>query len=120
MNSYKLVQFLRTYVNPEEIETSITICSRITQKWLDKLRYEYNHLCKNIFINGYKQANIIEDYKNFFKRLEELKFYIIGFEKNSIKKPKIYFANCAIREDERYLIIIFTHNAYIFFASNGI
>lgn len=93
------------------------ICSRITQKQLNKLRYEYNDICKNVFINRYKQANIIEDYKNFFKRLEEPKFYMIGFEKNGIKKPKIYFANCAIRE---YSIIIITHDAYIFFANNEI
>ena len=55
---------------------------------------------KNVFVDGYERANIVEDCKNFFKRLEELKSYIIEFEKDNTIKPNIYLINCAIKGDE--------------------
>lgn len=53
-----------------------------------------------MFIDRHDQANVIEDHMNFFKRLKELKLYIIEFEKDSIIKPKIYLTNCVVGKDE--------------------
>ena len=50
-----------------------------------------------MFVNGHEQANIVKDYKNFLKRLEELKSYMVEFEKGSTMKLKIYPANCVVR-----------------------
>lgn len=49
LSSYKLVQFLNTYVCPKEIKTPIEICSRIARKWLGKLQYEYKNVGKDVF-----------------------------------------------------------------------
>ena len=53
-----------------------------------------------MFLDGYKQADIVEDCKNFLKKLEELKLYMVEFEEDSIIKPKIYLTNCVINGDE--------------------
>ena len=76
------------------------ICSYIAQKWPAKLEYEYKDICKDIFIDGHEQADVVGDYKNVLKRLEELKLYMIEFEEDSIMKSKIYAINCIIRGDE--------------------
>ena len=73
MSFYKLVQFLKAYVNPEKIEVPIEICSYTAQSWLNKLGYEYKDICKNIFIDRHKQFDVIEDRANFLKVLEDLK-----------------------------------------------
>lgn len=75
---------------------------------------------KNIFIDGYKQTNVIENCKNFFKRLKKLKLYLIEFKEDDIIKPKIYFSNCAIDRNEQQSIIIIIYNEYIFFTNNRI
>lgn len=53
-----------------------------------------------MFIDKHDQANVIEDHMNFFKRLKELKLYIVEFEKDDIIKLKIYLANCVVDKDE--------------------
>lgn len=35
----------------------------------------------------------MKDNKKFFKKIEELKLYIVEFEKDNIIKPKIYPSN---------------------------
>lgn len=45
---------------------------------------------------------------------------MVGFEENSTIKPKIYPVNYAIREDKQRLMIVITHDEYIFFANNRI
>ena len=120
LSSYKLVQFLKTYVSPEGIETSMVIRSRTARKWLGKLGYEYKDVRKDVFVDGHERANVVEDRKNFLKRLEELKPYIVEFEEDGIMKPKIYLANCAVGGDERQPIIVITHDECTFSANNGI
>lgn len=51
---------------------------------------------KEIFINGHEQSDVIEDYKTFFKKIEELKPYIIEFEENSAIKSKVYLPDCKV------------------------
>ena len=72
LNFYKLVQFLKTYISLKRIEIPIVIYLYIAQKWLSKLRYKCKNVCKDIFVDGYKQTNNVKDYKNFLKRLEKL------------------------------------------------
>lgn len=87
---------MKTYVNLKNIEIAIMICLYITQKKLYKLRYEYKNIYKNIFIDKYKQSNIIKVYKIFWNKIKKLKLYIVKFNKNNIIKPKIYSSNYAI------------------------
>lgn len=51
----------------------------------------------------------------FFKKIEELKSYIVEFDKNSAIKPKVYPSNCTVRGNNQWSIIVITHNKYIFF-----
>lgn len=59
-------------------------------------------------------------YKNFLKRLEELKPYIIEFEENGTIKPKIYLFDYVVGGNKRQLIIVIIHNKYIFSVNNRI
>ena len=56
---------------------------------------------KNIFIDRYKQVDIIEDYKKFLKRMEELKLYKIKFDKYNIMKLKVYFSNYIVERNNQ-------------------
>lgn len=99
LSFYKLVWFLKTYISPKKIETPIVIYLYIAQKWLGKLGYKDKDIRKDIFIDKYKEANIIKDHKNFLKRLEKLKLYILEFDKNSTMKSKIHPINCTRGND---------------------
>ena len=54
LSSYKLVQFLKEYVNPEGIETPVVIRSRTAQTWLRKLGFVYKEVRKDVFIDGHE------------------------------------------------------------------
>ena len=62
----------------------------------------------------------MKDCKIFFKRLEELKPYMVKFEENNTIKPKIYSIDCAVKVDKRQSIIVITHDKCTFFANNRI
>lgn len=102
------------------METPIVICLRTARKWLCKLGYENKNICKNIFVDRHKQCDIVKDYKNFFKKIKELKSYIIKFEENKIMKLKIYPFNCIFGRDNYYLIVMITYNKYTFFANSRV
>ncbi len=59
------------------------------QKWLGKLGYEYKDVHKNIFIDEHKWLDIVKNYKNFLRKIEELKLYMFKFEEKGIMKDKI-------------------------------
>lgn len=65
LSSYKLVQFLKDYVNPQGVEAPIEICLHTARTWLNKLGYEYKDLRKNVFIDGHKRPDVVEDSANF-------------------------------------------------------
>lgn len=46
-----------------------------------------------MFIDEHKQLNVVKDYRNFLKKIEKLKPYMIKFEENSIRKAKTYLFN---------------------------
>ena len=62
LSSYKLVQFLKTYVNPQGKEIPITIRSLIAQRWLS---YEYKNERNDVFIDRYERSNLVKDCKIF-------------------------------------------------------
>lgn len=47
-------------------------------------------------MDRYKQSNVVKDYANFLKKMEELKSYIVKFYDDGAIKPKIYPFNCII------------------------
>lgn len=118
LNFYKLVQFLKTYMDLQGIKTLIVICLCTAQRWLYKLGYKYKDVHKNAFVDRHEQLDIVKDCKNFLKKMKELQSYLIIFKENKKKKPKIYLPDCAIGEDNYCQIIVITHNKCIFSANN--
>lgn len=82
LSSYKLLQFLKKYINSKKIETLVVICFYIIQTWPCKLGFVYKKVCKNVFINHHEQPDVVEDQNCFFTKIEELKLYIVEFNKN--------------------------------------
>ena len=111
---------MKTYINPQEIETPITISTRTVRNWLRKLGYEYKNIRKDIFVDGHKRLDIMEDWKNFLQKMEELKPYIVEFDKNCAMKPKIYPADCVVREINQRPIIIIIYDECTFLANDRI
>ena len=90
------------------VETPIIICSRTARRWLGKLGYEYKNVCKDIFVDGHKRADIVEDCKNFLKKIEEWKLYMVEFYENGAMKPKTYPPDCVIGGENRRPFIVIT------------
>ncbi len=63
---------------------------------------------------------MVEDRNNFLKKMEDLKPYIVEFEKDGKMKPKVYSSDCTVGGNDRQSIIVITHNKYIFSANNSI
>ena len=120
MSSYKLVQFLKDYVNSEEVEVPIEICSRTARTWLNKLGYEYKDVRKDVFIDGHERPDMVEDRANFLKVMEDLKPYMVEFEPDGTMKPKIYPINCVVEGSNRRLVIVITNDECTFSANDGV
>ena len=120
MSSYKLIQFLKVYENIQGIEIAITIRLRTAQRWLGKLGYEYKDVRKDVFINGHERSDVVEVRKNFLKKMEELKPYIVEFEEDGTMKAKTDPSDCAIGGPNRRPIVVITHDECTFFANNSI
>lgn len=101
LSSYKLVQFLKNYVNPQGVETPIIFRSHRVRRWLCKLGYEYKDVHKDVhkdvFVDGHEQTDVVEDRKSFLKKMKELKPYMVDFYENGAMKPKTYPPNCAVK-----------------------
>ena len=119
MSSYKLVEFLKTYVSPQGEEIPITIRSHTAQRWLGRLGYEYKDMRKDVFIDRHERSDIVEDRKNFLG-MEELKSYMIKFEENGTIKKKIYLSDCIVYGPNRRPIIVIFLDEYTFSANDGI
>lgn len=52
IRTYKLVQFLQNYVNPQGLETPIVIGSQAAQTWLRKPGYMNKNIRKDVFVDG--------------------------------------------------------------------
>ena len=67
-------------------------------------------MCKDVFVDEYEQSDVVEDYINFLRKMEELKPYMVEFDENGAIKPKIYPSDCTVRRENRWPIIIITYN----------
>ena len=54
LSSYKLVQFLKEYINPEGIKTPVVIHSRTARTWLRQLGFLYKEQRKDVFVDGHE------------------------------------------------------------------
>lgn len=75
---------------------------------------------ENIFVDRHEQSDVIEDWKNFPYKIEELKPYIVKFDENGAIKPKIYSEDCTIGGNNWRLVIVITHNKCTFSVNNRI
>ena len=108
------------YFSPQRIKTLIIICSRTAQRWICKQGYEYKNVLQDIFIDEHKRSSIVKDHKNFVKKMEKLKRYMIEFEEDGTIKPKVYLSACELNENNWQSIIVITHNEYTFSANNRV
>ena len=115
-----MVQFLKTYVNPEGIQTPIEIQLRTARNWLRKLGFEYKDVHKDVFIDGQERLDVVDDQNNFLTKMEDLKPYIVEFEEDGKMKPKDYPSDCAVGGNDRRPIIVITHDECTFSDNDGI
>lgn len=62
---------------------------------------------------------MMEDCKKFFNKMEELKPYLVKFNKNGTIRSKTYLPNYTIKGKDCWPLIIIIQNKYIFLAKNG-
>lgn len=73
-----------------------------------------------MFINRYKQLDIVKDHKIFLNKIEELKLYIVEFDKDGIIKSKVYPLEYIVKSKDQKPIIVITYNKCICSTNNGI
>lgn len=64
--------------------------------------------------------DIVEDCANFLKKMKKLKPYMVEFDKNGNMKLKIYPPDYAVEGENKWLIIMITHDEFTFFVNNGV
>lgn len=107
-------------MDQEEVMILVIIQLHIVGRWLCKLRYRYKDVCKDMLIDKHEQPDVIGDYKVFLNKIEELKSYIVEFNKSDVIEPKIYLIDYIIEDNNWQPIIIITYNKYTFSANNRI
>ena len=95
------------------------ICSRTAQKWLNKLEYKYEHVKKNLFIDGHEKPDVIKNQKNFLEIIEKLKPYLVKFDKIGQMILNIHPSDYKIKTDKYQPVIIIIYNKYTFSFNNG-
>lgn len=76
---------------------------------------------KDVFMNEHEQSlDIVEEWKNFIRKIKKLKPYMIEFKENSAINNKIYPFDYIVYNNDYCPIIIITHNKYIFSANDEI
>lgn len=50
-----------------------------------------------MFINKHKRSNVVEDHKNFLKKMKKFKDYMVEFEEYGIIKTKTYPFDCVVK-----------------------
>lgn len=77
-------------------------------------------MCKDVFIDGYEQPDVLEDQNCFLTKMEKLKPYMVEFNKDGAMKAKDFPVDCIVGREERRSIIVITLDEYIFSTNNGI
>ncbi len=62
-----------------------------------------------MFIDENEQSVVVKDCKVFFKKMEELKSYLVRLDKNNAIKPKVYPSGCVVKDHNERLIILINH-----------
>lgn len=75
---------------------------------------------KDVFIDRHEQSNIVEDCKNFLRKIKKLELYIIEFGENGLMKDKIYSSNYIVHNNDCRSIIVITYDECTFSANDGI
>lgn len=88
------------------------------RNWLCKLGYVYKNIQKDMFMDKYKRSDIVEYHINFLIKMEELKPYMVEFDKDGTMKPKTYPLDCVVKGENKWPIIMITHNKCTF-STNG-
>lgn len=57
---------------------------------------------------------MIKIFNYFLTKIEELKLYIVKFNKNNKIKARVFLFNYIIKDKKSFLKIIITYNKYIF------
>ena len=73
-----------------------------------------------MLIDGHEWSDVVKDHKNFLKKMEELKPYMVEFEKDGAMKAKTYPSDCAVGGPNWCPIVVITHDNYTFSVNNGI
>ena len=106
-------------MNAKEIPTPITICSHTAQQWLHHLGFEYKEVKKDVFADGHKHPDVVEDCKHFLNRMKDFEPYLVEFEADGAMKPKTYSLDCAVGGNKQCPVIVITHDECIFSANDG-
>lgn len=77
-------------------------------------------MCNDVFVNIYKQPNVIEDQNYFLTKMKELKPYMVKLNEDSVIKVKNYPVNYLMRDEKCYAIIVITYNKCKFSPNNRI
>lgn len=107
-------------MNPEGEESPVEIKSRTARKWLHRLGFEYKDVKKDVFVDGHKRSDVVEDRERFLKKMEELRPYLVEFDENGAMKDKTYPLDCVVGGEDCRPVIVITHDECTFFANDGI
>ena len=77
-------------------------------------------MSKDVFVDGHKRSNVVEDRKNFLKNEEELKPYVVDFKEDDTIKPKVYLFDCELGENNWQSIIVITNDGFTFSTNDGV
>lgn len=86
---------------------------------MNKLRYKYCHVGKNVFINGHKTLDVIKNRKYFLQEIKELEPYLVEFDKTGQMILKVYPSDCEVRGDKRQPIIVIIYDKCTFSFNDG-
>lgn len=75
---------------------------------------------KDVFVDGHERSDVIENRKKFLNKMEDLKPYLVEFNKDGMMKDKTYPPDYAVGGEDRRPVIIITHDKYTFSANDGI
>lgn len=114
------MQHLRDYVNPEGIQSPVEIKSQTARRWLHKLGFGFKDVKKDVFVDGHKQPNVVEDRANFLKLMKDMEPYLVEFNADSTMKDKAYLPGCAVNNDNCRPVITITYDECTFSANDGI
>lgn len=106
-------------MNPQGTENPVTIRSRTARKWLNKPGYRYRHVGKNVFVDGHKRPDVVEDRKQFLKVMERLEPYLVEFDSDGNMLPKIYPSDYEVGGATCRPVIMITHDECTFSSNDG-